>query len=215
MNHHPVRSADPKPASPTRRQLAKQRTRLKLLEVARELFTDRGYEAATIRDIAAAANLSTGAVFASFTDKADLFSEVISADYEQVLALMQRAPDHGGPVQARLLGLLTLAYEEHMDRLRLVQSVMSFSWTRDLHAGDSAAPGATLVLDYLAEVLQQGVDRGELPAQLDVALTSEMLWDCYLANYRRVIFDGWGRDALRKRLSDQLGVLLCVHRQAA
>ena len=34
----------------------------------------------TIRDIAAAADLSTGAVFASFTDKADLFNEVIVAD---------------------------------------------------------------------------------------------------------------------------------------
>ena len=92
MMHHPIRGADA--AVPTtRRALAKQRTRMKLLDAARELFADRGYEAATVRDIAAAADLSTGAVFASFTDKADLFNEVIVADYE---ALYQRMASAAG-----------------------------------------------------------------------------------------------------------------------
>ena len=61
----------------TRRALAKQRTRRQLLDAAKRLFNERGYEAATVREIAAAAGLSTGAVFASFADKADLFGEVI------------------------------------------------------------------------------------------------------------------------------------------
>src|SRR5579871_6952834 len=54
----------------TRRALAKQHTRRRLLDAAKRLFNERGYEAATVRDIAAAAGLSTGAVFASFSDKA-------------------------------------------------------------------------------------------------------------------------------------------------
>ena len=51
---------------PTRRALAKQQTRAKVLAAARELFGAQGYEGATIRDIAAAAGMSTGAVFANF-----------------------------------------------------------------------------------------------------------------------------------------------------
>ncbi|MFN3352792.1 MAG: TetR family transcriptional regulator, partial [Brevundimonas sp.] len=44
-----------------RRQAAKVRTRGKVMEAARGLFAERGYEAATIRDIAKGAGMSTGA----------------------------------------------------------------------------------------------------------------------------------------------------------
>jgi AcrR family transcriptional regulator len=202
MNHYPIRGLDA-PAFPlNRRQLAKQRTRLKLLEAARALFAERGYDAATVRDIAAAADLSTGA---------DLFNEVILADYEQVLGLVRREPDDGRPVKDRLLALLTHAYAAHLGQPRLVQAIMSFSWMRDIRADQR---GARRVLDHLADMLLGGVDRGELPRQLDVCLTSEMVWDCYVSNYRRAIFDGWDLAALRERLASQIDILLCAHDQA-
>ena len=182
---------------------------------ARQLFADRGYEAATVRDIAAAANLSTGAVFASFADKADLFNEIILADYRQLHEHMAGAPDDGQPVKEKLLTLLTMAYEIHLDRLRLVQAVLSFSWIRDIRAESGDPKGVRLVLNHLAGVLRQAIDGGELPQRLDPRLMSEMLWDCYVSNYRRAIFDGWDKAALRDRLSSQIDVLLCTHRQAA
>ncbi|MEW6016990.1 MAG: helix-turn-helix domain-containing protein, partial [Pseudomonadota bacterium] len=67
---------------PTRRALAKQQTRAKVLAAARELFSTSGYEGATIRDIAAAAGMSTGAVFANFADKSELFREIMTVDLE-------------------------------------------------------------------------------------------------------------------------------------
>jgi AcrR family transcriptional regulator len=215
MNHQPIRAEGAGAPLLTRRQLAKQRTRMKLLDAARELFAERGYEAATVRDIAAAANLSTGAVFASFTDKADLFNEVILADYQKLHAQFAEAPSKPGSAREVLLSLLTMAYENHLDHLRLVQAVLSFSWMRDITAGRGGREGLKLVLDDLARVLERGVERGELSAALDVPLTSEMLWDCYVSNYKRAIFDGWDRNALHDRLADQIDVLLCAHRKAA
>jgi AcrR family transcriptional regulator len=61
---------------PNRRQQAKARTRAKVIDAARRLFVAKGYAAATIRDIAREAGMSTGAVFANFTDKADLWRAV-------------------------------------------------------------------------------------------------------------------------------------------
>ena len=66
-----------------------KRTREKILASAKTLFSEKGYEGATIRDIAAAAGMSTGAVFASFTDKSDLFNDIISADREAPLAVAE------------------------------------------------------------------------------------------------------------------------------
>jgi len=61
---------------PTRRQLQKAETRAKVLEAARAGFSTQGYERTTIRDIASAARMSTGAVFASFADKAAIYREL-------------------------------------------------------------------------------------------------------------------------------------------
>src|SRR4051812_37177861 len=77
--------------APTRRALAKQQTRSKVLAAARRLFSEVGYEGATIRDIAAAAGMSTGAVFANFEDKSDLFGDIMSTDAEELLDAMRGA----------------------------------------------------------------------------------------------------------------------------
>lgn len=63
-----------------RRQAAKVATRAKLLAAAKALFEAVGHERATIRDIAAKAGMSTGAVFANFKDKADLYRTVYGHD---------------------------------------------------------------------------------------------------------------------------------------
>lgn len=59
-----------------RRQAAKVRTAEKVLAAARAFFETRGYEQATIRRIATAAGMSTGAVFANYQDKAELYAAV-------------------------------------------------------------------------------------------------------------------------------------------
>lgn len=64
------------PFRETNRDRAKAETRAKVLAAGRAMFEEVGYEAATIRAIAAACEMSTGAVFASFRDKADLYRAV-------------------------------------------------------------------------------------------------------------------------------------------
>lgn len=59
-----------------RRQQAKEATRALVLEKARAEFRDKGFAGATIRSIAKATKMSTGAVFANFTGKADLYHAV-------------------------------------------------------------------------------------------------------------------------------------------
>src|SRR6185437_2714385 len=81
--------------APTRRALAKQQTRMKVLAAARRLFSEQGYEGATIRDIAAAAGMSTGAVFANFTDKSDLFREIMITDMAALAEAMREAGARG------------------------------------------------------------------------------------------------------------------------
>src|SRR5262245_57797500 len=54
-----------------------ERTRRRLLDLAAELFIERGYAAVSIRDIAVAAQLTNGAVYGHFRSKGQLLVEVI------------------------------------------------------------------------------------------------------------------------------------------
>ena len=89
MNHIPshILSEGAQPMS--RRTLAKQRTRQALISAAKALFTAHGYADATVRGIAKATGMSTGAVFANFSDKSDLFGEILADDYEQLSTTMR------------------------------------------------------------------------------------------------------------------------------
>jgi hypothetical protein len=58
-----------------KRAAAKAAMRARLLDIAREAFRNRGYEAVTFRDLAKEAGVSTGSYFGSWASKADLFTE--------------------------------------------------------------------------------------------------------------------------------------------
>lgn len=74
-----------------RRQQAKAATRQKVMNAAAALFAD-GYGSATIRDIAKAAGMSTGAVFANFQDKADLWRAVKGTEPPVETSVTRAAP---------------------------------------------------------------------------------------------------------------------------
>jgi AcrR family transcriptional regulator len=211
MNHVPMRVIAPlavRPAKPTRRALAKQRTREKVLAAARQLFTERGYEGATIRDIAKAAGMSTGAVFASFADKSELFDEILGEDYALLGEAMQDAVDTAAAADKALTDLFAVAYRFHMKQLPLLQAGIAASWTRS-DAGEKRNREAVKpVMAMITDALRRGVECGELSQRADLRLISATLWDVYLAGYRRAVFDGWTADDLTSRLSDQIRLIL-------
>lgn len=56
-------------------------TRQKLIETARTLFDKRGFDGTGMRAVASQAGVSTGAIFANFASKEDLWSAVYGRDY--------------------------------------------------------------------------------------------------------------------------------------
>lgn len=73
----------------------KAKTRAHILTTARELFEADGYEATTMRGIAAAAKRSTGAVFTHWKDKADLHGEVYK-DWSPLVRVAEALTDLTG-----------------------------------------------------------------------------------------------------------------------
>src|SRR3954463_12874398 len=109
-----VSSLRPEADGPTSlRAQSKLKTRRRVLEAARRLFMERGYEAATIRDIAGAAGLSTGAVFASFLDKTDLFNAVMAEDFQRQVEQLRAAARPDAAVEDAVLAVFEAGYRFH------------------------------------------------------------------------------------------------------
>lgn len=198
---------------PTRRALAKQRTREKILASARELFTEKGYERATIRDIAAAAGMSTGAVFASFADKSELFREILGGRIDALLRVMRNAPA-GENLEASLMNIFDASHAANVEDLPLLQAALSVSWSPEHGADFRREIDRAALIDIIAQALNIGVERGELDADTDVDLMATMLWDLHLATFKQVAFEGWTDAQVRQRREDQIRLMLSGARQA-
>lgn len=191
-----------------RRQAAKVRTRQKVLDAARTLFAERGYEPATIRDIAKGAGMSTGAVFANFQDKAELFEAVLAEDMARLADALKAAVAAENSVRGRLLAALTAAYHAQLEHLPLVQAVVSRSWFQPVAAEMRSRAALRPVTGVVADILQAAVAEGEVRQDADVRLLGELVYGAYVANYRHAAYDGWGIEQLTAQIGKQIDVIL-------
>ena len=119
--------------TPGLRERKKQQTRQVIAEAARSLFGDRGFEAVTVAEVAAAAEVSEATVFNYFPTKEDLFYSGLEAFEEDLLrAVRERARGESILTAfARFVleprGLLAAKDPEAIDRLVAITRVISES----------------------------------------------------------------------------------------
>ena len=77
----------------TRVRLPKNRRRNQILDAAEEVFSDRGYEVATIAEVAVLAGTAEGNVYRYFETKRDLLASVIARWYEAAIAELDTIDD--------------------------------------------------------------------------------------------------------------------------
>ena len=159
-------------------------TRDAILEAAADLFATRGFEYATLNDIAAAAGLSGGSVYNHFRGKPELFLEVVRATLS-ALSVKPYLTEHGGAgpellseVARRLLGpgstrIRALIREVRYAAVRNDDVAEMFD---EFHA-DAVGDYTRLIRGWQAEGLaEKGLDP-EMVAQLYLA---ELLGLCHV-----------------------------------
>lgn len=64
-------------AAPARQQRRTDRTKARLLDAAREVFAERGYDAASLAEITQRADLGTGTLYLHFRDKRSIYEAMV------------------------------------------------------------------------------------------------------------------------------------------
>lgn len=202
-----------KPLPTGTRARSKERNRQKILESATQLFRERGFEAATLRDIARAAGLSTGALFANFADKTEIFLTVLEEENTRVIVAMREAHDASLPLPDRLRQQMMRAYEVSQVNARLILSAFVMKWSHDAQSPNEVGKMSDLVRHVVRDTLKGAIEQKELPASIDVDASAEILEDLLFANLRRAFqaSDDQGTfdmDMLSRRVTVQVAVVV-------
>jgi AcrR family transcriptional regulator len=142
-------------------------TRERLLRAAADEFAERGYDGTRVADIAAAAGVSNGALYAHFDSKAELLLAALRAHGRRVLADLLAA-DPGRPVTELLLQAgRSLPWPCDARGYLIVEALMAARRDNDV-AGpmrDYTAERA----DWLAGFIEAGQAEGEVDPALSPA----------------------------------------------
>ncbi len=138
-----------------------------ILTSARTLFLERGYDATTLDDVAAASNVAKTTVYNNFRDKEHLFSEVIesiTARSTVILAALEEPLFSDSPVEDRLIEfgnrLVTGVLQPSVIQLRRLAIAEAPRFPELVTRFWSHGPGRTTEL--LARALREADSRGEL-----------------------------------------------------
>ena len=142
------------------------RNRLRLLDAARTLIAERGIDAVSMDDIAAAAGVGKGTVFRRFGSRAGLMMVLLDADERALQQAVLFGPPPLGPDAAPLQRLLAFGRE----RLRFVdvhRELLSEA-NRDPAARYNAA--FAVLHTHVRLLLDAAGSTGDLDAQADALL---------------------------------------------
>ena len=149
-------------------------TRATLLKMALAVFSAKGYAAATLDDVAKAANVTRGAIYWHFKSKADLYNTLIQEYSARGAGVAQQAVSEGGTlieILRRIFVRLCTVIEEDKE-LRAVLELTLFKTGLDpeLQAGRrKQIEAGNALLKGITEAMGQGIAQGVLRDDIDAA----------------------------------------------
>jgi AcrR family transcriptional regulator len=92
---------------------------LKLIEAAARVFARKGYEAALMDDVAAAARVSKGCLYDYFDNKEDLFFAVFEWSQQKVMSYGTAQSRTDKPIKERILDFVETAVSALVDQIEI------------------------------------------------------------------------------------------------
>jgi TetR/AcrR family acrAB operon transcriptional repressor len=147
-------------------------TRQDLMDAALLVFSQQGYQAARLTDIARAAGVTRGAIYHHFGSKAELYSTLMEEASAQESGAVQAAIDEGGSLSEIMARILTysLALLEEDRRLRQIFELSLFKAGDDPELAEvqrKRMEQTELLVSNTAAIMAQGIASGELRIGLD------------------------------------------------
>ncbi len=166
-----------------------------LVHAAERVFSDRGYHATSIRDIAREAGFSVGGVYQFFASKDELYLRVVDEQWQHFFTLLNEAAQ-APTARERLLALteaMFTAFEQRKGFFKLFLSErgrLSAAFTGEIAA--RVGEHTRRLRAHIVDLMRAGIDEGCLRAA-----PPEMLASAYMGIVHNCIFEALASGADR------------------
>jgi AcrR family transcriptional regulator len=184
----------------------------RILTAAREICSEKGFEATRMEEIASRAGVSKGTLYNFFPSKEDLFVDTVLSSYQGFGELPWAVVDTGADPANRLAALveaLASGFDEFSRRIPLAHQAWSvvlrapatrqrlFGTLRDVYAAHG---------EGLAEILRAGVRSGQFRSDLDI----EVVTATWIATVDGLLYRSGFDDPEQTALCSPEGVRACL-----
>jgi AcrR family transcriptional regulator len=178
-------------------------SRSRVLAAATELFTKRGYAAASVREIVEAAGVTKPILYYYFGSKEGVYLEILQSGFRDFNRLLEQARSYRGSVKAQILQLADETHRlwcSHIEAARLMQSIY--------YGPPQGAPFFNFDVYHekfyktVRNLVERGIKGGELRAANPEYMTWAVIAAISLANELELAHpdDGLGRRGLSELL---------------
>lgn len=170
-----------------RKRQEKEIKRKDIIDAAQRVFFSKGYENASMDEVAKEAEFSKRTVYAYFGSKEQIYFEIMIRGYRLLIEMLETGFRDKHPQDAsgelRCIFFTFFAFsEEYPDYFK---AIMEYE-TKDSDGQDGIEAGSKaecyrlgeLLFGYLSHAVQKGVQEGSLHSGLDSEETALILWAC-------------------------------------
>lgn len=151
--------------------------RQRIVQAARLVFSERGYDGATLQNIAASAELSRPAINHYFSSKRALYQEVLVETNECVIGAGVKHADIENSLVARLMAFISAAmragWEHSAGTAFLITGVLESQRHPELVGTEHNS--LWISRELLTRLVNDAIERGELAADIDASALVEPL----------------------------------------
>jgi AcrR family transcriptional regulator len=162
-----------------RRERERADTRDKILEAARELFIQEGYDGVSMRKVAEKIEYSATAIYVHFANKKELFRELCYKDFTRLAEVFQSAALPEDPRERlKNLGRIYVEFgKQYPNHYKLMFMTPHPAWEPDERDHQMHCNPEVDAYALLKHTVQQALDAGVFREGIDnVALISQTLW---------------------------------------
>ncbi len=178
-----------------RREKEKEIRRNDIIEAAERVFFSKGYDAATMDDVAKEAEFSKRTVYVYFSSKEQIYFEIMIKGYRLLIGMLDadmkklKTDDPIGTIRQ----MAVTQYNFSREYPDYFNAIMEYENSElDFQKGVSDASKEECyslgekVFGYLTGALKKGIEKGVFRSDLDEEKTALVLWSCMLGVFNTV-----------------------------
>ncbi len=168
----------------------KQLTRVRLLEAAVDVITEKGFKAATMREIAKRAQVGDATIYNYFPSKEKLLYGYCEYVQQQVMLELKEISDfHEYSLHEQLQQLVETELRVWLPAREFLQQVFELTFAMPVAGYNHLEETRRLFTDMVVDMLDAAIEAGEIPDQPYRELLPRLFWD-----YMNGILGYWLRD---------------------